>query len=301
MPDSFTVTVPATTANLGAGFDCIGAALTLYNHFHFSVATTTAITVIGSEAEGVSVGEDNLLYRAWARFFEIVGQPSPPVHIKIELGVPLSRGLGSSATAIIGGLVGANEFAGKPLADEVILHEAIAFEGHPDNVVPAFLGNCQLSVNTEQQWHFCPIPWSESVVPVVAIPNFELSTEAARAVLPQQIDRAAAIFNISRLGLLVRGLDTANPDWLRAALDDKLHQPYRQTLIPGYEVVQAAAQKAGAYGLVISGAGPTLLALCAPQQAKTVATAIATAWATVDVIAQTSVLAIAPQGVKVHS
>ncbi|MEC4804805.1 MAG: homoserine kinase [Jaaginema sp. PMC 1079.18] len=301
MSDSLTVTVPATTANLGAGFDCIGAALTLYNHFHFSFADTTQITVVGSEAAGVSVGEDNLLYRAFTRLFNLIDRKTPSVAIKIELGIPLSRGLGSSATAILGGLVGANELAGRPLADTEILQEAIAFEGHPDNVVPAFLGSCQLSVQTELQWHFCPIPWSEQVVPVVAIPNFELSTEAARAVLPHQIDRADAIFNIARLGLLVRGLDTANPAWLTGALADKLHQPYRQRLIRGYEVVRAAARDAGAYGLVISGAGPTLLALCAPAQAQTVATALQTAWATVNVTAQTQVLAIAPHGTRIHS
>lgn len=301
MPDSFTVTVPATTANLGAGFDCIGAALTLYNRFHFQKSDITQITVTGSEAAGVSVGKDNLLYRAFVQFYEQIQQKVPPVEIEIELGVPLSRGLGSSATAIIGGFVGANEMAGKPLSDEEILRLAIALEGHPDNVVPAFLGNCQLSVQGENQWHFCLIPWSEKVVPVVAIPDFELSTEAARAVLPSQIDRADAIFNIARLGLLVRSLETANADWLKAALDDKLHQPYRQTLIKGYEVVQTAAQGAGAYGLVISGAGPTLLALTAPERAETVATAMTEAWATVDVTAEVKVLAIAPEGVSVGS
>ncbi|MFP4299777.1 MAG: homoserine kinase, partial [Spirulinaceae cyanobacterium] len=290
-----------TTANLGAGFDCIGAALTLYNRFHFQLADTTKINVVGTEAPGVSVGQDNLLYRAFVQFYEQIQQKTPPVHIEIELGVPLSRGLGSSATAIIGGFVGANEMAGKPLSDTAILHLAIALEGHPDNVVPAFLGNCQLSVNADNQWQFCPIPWAENVVPVIAIPNFELSTEAARAVLPSQIDRADAIFNISRLGLLLRGLETANRDWLTAALDDKLHQPYRQTLIKGYKAVQTAAKGAGAYGLVISGAGPTLLALSAPEQAKTVAQAMIEAWMTVDVVAQAKVLAIAPQGVSVDS
>ncbi len=300
MPDSVTVTVPATTANLGAGFDCIGAALTLYNRFHFQAADTTKINVVGTEAAGVSVGEDNLLYQAFVRFYEQIQQKTPPVHVEIELGVPLSRGLGSSATAIIGGFVGANEMAGKPLSDAEVLDLAIALEGHPDNVVPAFLGNCQLSVKTDSQWHFCPIPWAENVVPAIAIPDFELSTEAARAVLPSQIDRGDAIFNISRLGLLLRGLETANPDWLTAALDDKIHQPYRQKLIQGYEAVQTAAKAAGAYGLVISGAGPTLLALSAPEQAETVAQAMTKAWGTVDVVAQAQVLAIAPQGVEVR-
>lgn len=293
------VTVPATTANLGAGFDCIGAALTLYNQFSFTPATELSFSVTGAEAERVKTDESNLAYQAFVKFYEYIGQTPPPVHIEIELGVPLARGLGSSATAIVGGLVGANRLAGEPLGEIEVMNLAIALEGHPDNVVPALLGGCRLSASdTSQTWAICDIPWHESIIPVVAIPDFELSTAEARRVLPTEVSRADAIFNAAHLGLLVRALQTGNGDWLRAALQDRLHQPYRQGLIQGYEAVRAAAVEAGAWGLVISGAGPTMLALVDKAQAAGVEKAIAAAWQSAGVMADVRSLSIDLQGAK---
>ncbi len=296
----FIVIVPATTANLGAGFDCIGAALTLYNQFKFTLISeaTSKITVIGEEANKVSTDKSNLLYRSFVKFYDYIQQTPPPVEIEIKLGVPLARGLGSSATAIVGGLVAANQLAGNPLNHSEIINLAIAIEGHPDNVVPALLGNCQLSVGEKDNWHICEIPWHRDLVPVVAIPDFELSTEEARSVLPRQISRSDAIFNISRMGLLIRALETNNPDWLTVALEDKLHQPYRQTLIRGYAEVKLAAIAAGAYGMVISGAGPTLLALTQSTRAEVVAAAMEEAWAKIGVTAQVRSLYLDSQGYK---
>ncbi|MBD2576329.1 homoserine kinase [Oscillatoria sp. FACHB-1406] len=298
-----TVIVPGTTANLGSGFDCIGAALTLYNQFRFTAATDTAvplkISVQGEEAKGLQADKSNLVYRAFCKLYDRIGQPAPPVEIEIKLGVPLSRGLGSSATAIIGGLVGANRLAGNALSVAEIMEIAIAMEGHPDNVVPTLLGNCQLSVKTLDKWEVCAVPWHQAIVPIVAIPDFELSTEAARAVLPTSVSRADAIFNISRMGMLVRGLGEHHPDWLRAALDDALHQPYRQSLIRGYEEVQAAAIAAGAYGMAISGAGPALLALADSAKAKTVAEAMQTAWEREGVRAEALLLALDAEGARI--
>jgi homoserine kinase len=300
-----TVIVPGTTANLGAGFDCIGAALTLYNRFKFTLSEDLAvkvkIAVRGEEAERVNADENNLVYQAFVKFYQHLGRKPPGVEIAIELGVPLARGLGSSATAIVGGLVGANQLADNPLSRVEVMALAIALEGHPDNVVPALLGNCQLSAKTLDKWEICPIPWPPTIVPVAAIPDFELSTEEARSVLPQETSRADAIFNISRMGLLVRGLETQNPDWLRAALDDKLHQPYRQSLIRGYQQVQEAAIAAGAYGMVISGAGPTLLALTETKQAEAVATAMQQAWQAEGVKAEARSLSLDPDGAKATS
>ncbi|MBW4489572.1 MAG: homoserine kinase [Trichocoleus desertorum ATA4-8-CV12] len=283
-----TVTVPATTANIGPGFDCLGAALTVYNQFQFAhllvglevgAQQRVQIIVEGLEADRVKTDESNLAYQAFAKLYEHLGQTPPPVQITIQLGVPLARGLGSSATAIVGGLVGANVLAGSPLSATEVMQLAIAMEGHPDNVVPALIGGCRLAAtNPEGKWEICDIPWHSDIVPVVAIPNFELSTAEARRVLPSDYSRADAIFNTAHLGLLVRALETGNGKWLRAALQDRIHQPYRQTLIPGYAAVQDTAIAAGAYGLVISGAGPTLLALTNSQQAANVEAAIANAW-----------------------
>jgi homoserine kinase len=202
----------------------------------------------------------------------------PTIQLEIRLGVPLARGLGSSATAIVGGLLGANAVAGNPLSEWEIMQLAIEMEGHPDNVVPALIGGCRLAATAASGWAIADIPWHNTIVPVVAIPNFELSTAEARSVLPNEYSRADAIFNTAHLGLLVRGLETGNPEWLTAALTDRIHQPYRQKLIPGYPEVARAVIAAGGYGMAISGAGPTLLALSSSDRAEAVATAMTEAW-----------------------
>lgn len=293
-----TVKVPATTANLGPGFDCIGAALKLYNEVKFTRLDIGGliIQVSGAEAEKVQTDESNLLYQAFVKLYQHIEQTPPPVKIEIKLGVPLARGLGSSATAIVGGLVAANQLAGLPLSELQVMELAIAMEGHPDNVVPALLGGCRLAATSQTGWEICDITWHRHIVPVVAIPDFELSTSEARRVLPTAVSRADAIFNISHFGLLLRGLATNRQEWLKAALQDKLHQPYRQALIPGYEAVNAAAVAAGAYGMVISGAGPTLLALADTAEAKTVGTAMVNAWQQAGITSSVRSLPLDTQG-----
>lgn len=295
---SVTVKVPATTANLGPGFDCIGAALTIYNQFQFTRLDESKLIIqaTGTEAERVPTDESNLLYQAFVKLYQYIDQPVPGVKIEINLGVPLARGLGSSATAIVGGLVAANRLAGEPLSQVQVTQLAIAMEGHPDNVVPALLGGCRLAATSHTDWEICDVPWHSDIIAVVAIPDFELSTSEARRVLPTQYSRADAIFNTAHLGLLLRGLQTGKGEWLKAALQDKLHQPYRQALIPGYDAVNAAAIAAGAYGMVISGAGPTLLALADVSQAHAVEAAMASAWQDVGINAQVRSLALDTQG-----
>lgn len=297
--DRVTISVPATTANLGVGFDCLGAALTMANQFQFTVVDTDTklqITVEGEEADKVGKSEDNLIYQSFLRLYQKINQTPPNIKIKIILGVPLSRGLGSSATAIIGGLLGANYLAGNPLSQDEVMALAIAIEGHPDNVVPALLGNCQLSINNGNDWLVTSIPWHEDIVPVLAIPNFELSTEEARKVLPDSYSRSDAIFNISRMGLLLRGLATNNPKWLQAALIDKIHQPYRQKLILGYQQIHKSAIDAGAYGMVISGAGPTLLSLTNRDRTEQVINSMTEIWSKFGVDADVRSLSIDTTG-----
>jgi len=293
------IIVPGTTANIGVGFDCLGAALTIYNEFQFSLGEGNnglTIAVEGEEADRVGTDKSNLVYQSFLKLYQKIDHVPPSVNILIKLGVPLARGLGSSATAIVGGLLGANALAGKPLSDAEIRDLAIAIEGHPDNVVPALLGNCQLSVGEAGNWQICEVPWHDHIVPVVAIPNFELSTEEARSVLPTSYVRGDSIFNISRMGLLLRGLATNNRDWLAMALDDKLHQPYRKELIQGYDAVKAAAIAAGAYGIVISGAGPTLLALCDRGTEKAVVAAMSQSWREEEIEANVLSLALESRG-----
>jgi homoserine kinase len=296
---------------LGPGFDCIGAALTLYNRFKFTRLNSTSskpvsIIVSGAKAQLVKTDESNLVYQAFVKLYQYLGETPPPVQIEIQMGVPLARGLGSSATAIVGGLIAANQLAGASLDRTEVMELAIALEGHPDNVVPAMLGGCRLAATRERnepqrhgerrEWEICEVPWHSSVVPVVAIPDFELETREARRVLPAQVSRVDAIFNTAHLGLLVRGLETGRGGWLRAALQDRLHQPYRQALIPGYDAVRSAAMAAGAFGMVISGAGPTLLALVESPQATAVEAAMADAWMVEGIITQVRSLSVDTQG-----
>ena len=174
---------------------------------------------------------------------------------------------------------------------------AISMEGHPDNVAPAMLGGCQLMASNQAGgWEYCDLQWHESIAIAVAIPNFELSTAKARAVLPKQFSMADAVFNASHLALLTHGIQTGNASWLKAGLQDRLHQPYRQSLITGMADVQAAAIAAGAYGLVISGAGPTLLSLAPMGTIDVVAVAMQQAWQAIGVAAVTKCLAIAKDG-----
>jgi homoserine kinase len=295
------IRVPATTANLGSGFDCIGAALSLYNEFTLTAieTETLVIAVQGLEAARVNTDASNLAYQAFCKLYRQIDRTPPVIQLEIKLGVPLARGLGSSATAIVGGLLGANALAGNPLSPAEIMQLAIEMEGHPDNVVPALIGGCRLAATAANGWAIADIPWHSSIVPVVAIPDFELSTEAARSVLPNEYSRADAIFNTAHLGLMVRGLETGNAEWLTAGLVDRIHQPYRQKLIPGYTDVEQAVIAAGGYGMVISGAGPTLLALTTGARAEAVATAMTDAWANHHVRVQARSLELDLQGAVV--
>ncbi len=284
MPQTAQVTVPATTANIGPGFDCLGAALTLYNHFTFTPADSLTITITGKEAARLSTGPDNLVYKSYEAFYSHINKPAPPVHIDIDLHVPLARGLGSSSTAIVGGLVGANLLAGSPLNQHQLATLATQLEGHPDNVVPALLGGCQLAIyDANSLLTVCPIPWHESIIPVVAVPDFELATVDARRVLPERYSRADAIFNTAHLGLLTQALAAGRGDWLKTALCDRIHQPYRKTLIPSYDDIHTDALAAGAWGLVISGAGTALLALAGPETTATVCKTLGMSWQQADI------------------
>lgn len=300
MSNAIVVKVPATTANLGAGFDCLGAALSLENQFEFSLSEEkTTLTVIGEGAKQIQLTEDNLLYKSFLLFYDHLGIPTPNVEIKIEINVPLARGLGSSATAIVAGLLAANHFSPTKLSQTELLNLAIAIEGHPDNVVPAMLGNCILAVGETENWQFVPITCNSAIKFIIAIPNFELSTETARSVLPKHLSYSDAIYNMAHLSLLIKGLETGNAQWLTEALKDKLHQPYRKNLITGYDQLYENVLNAGAYGMVISGAGPTLLALANESVTEAVMETMKDTWANLGVQAIVKELELQTEGATI--
>jgi homoserine kinase len=209
----------------------------------------------------LEAGAENLAYQAIARLYQEVGQPAPSLALHLENAIPVSRGLGSSSTAIVGGLVGANALLGEPLDRERLLALAVEIEGHPDNVAPALLGGIQVTSLTEEGLLRLAIPPPAGLRAVVCVPEARVSTHAARQVLPAQYSRADAVFNIGRVSLLVAALLTGRTDLLRVGMQDRIHQPYRAELIPGFQAALDGALAAGAAGACLSGSGSTMLAL----------------------------------------
>lgn len=254
-----TVKVPATTANLGPGFDCLGMALSLYNRVSFEEEG------LGLKIEGCIekyANEKNLAYVGYVRTLESKGIQEPNgLHICIEGDVPISRGLGSSATLIVAGIMAANEIHGLDLSKEDMLLIANGIEGHPDNVSPAIFGGLTASLVADNRPLVMKYDVSDELRFTALIPDFETSTEEARALLPEMIKRTDGVFTAGRLAILLKALENGDEEVLRYALDDKLHQPYRKALIPGFDDIREAAISFGAAGLIISGSGSTLLAV----------------------------------------
>ena len=277
------ITVPCTTANIGPGFDCLGAALQLNNRFSLrrlaGQKEAFDLAVDGPEGAHLRGGRNNLFYRAVRCAWEAAGHPPIPVEARISLSAPPARGLGSSASAIVAGLCGANLMMGAPLSREKLLELAIAVEGHPDNVVPSLLGGlCLTSRIAGQRWRVVSCPWHERVRAVVAVPNLHLATSEARRVLPQTVPLQDAVGNLSALAVLLAGLRSGDGALIADGLRDSLHEPYRWPLVPHGLQVRQAAVAAGAWGAVISGAGPTILALSSREVEVNVGKAMVQAW-----------------------
>jgi homoserine kinase len=256
-----TISVPATSANLGPGFDCLGIALELRHRVTFTVQQEPGlrITAVGEDAHLIPRDEENLVYTAMKLVYLRLGLDPPGLHIHQENEIPIASGLGSSSSAILAGLHGANELAGKPLTCEQVLQMATDFEGHPDNVAPASYGGLVLGVQTPDGLVVEQVSLPPMKV-LIVLPDFQLLTEAARSVLPREISLSNAIFNSSRVGLLIRALETADYDLLSVAMHDRFHQPYRVPIIPGMSEAMTAVHEAGAAGVALSGAGPSLIA-----------------------------------------
>lgn len=285
-----TVRVPATSANLGPGYDCLGIALTLYNTVRmtalggFSSVSSTrpfnlTIRTTGVDADKIPRDSSNLVYQTAALVFERVATWPGQLVIELDGEIPVGSGLGSSSAAVVAGLMAANAMIGNQLSQSALLRMAAEVEGHPDNVAPAILGGLVLGImprdgSDDLLAERLPVP---EMRVVVALPDFYFPTAQARTVVPQQIALQDAIHNASRVGLLVHALTTGDHDLLRIAMDDRLHQPYRLPLIPGAREAMAAAYDAGAAGVALSGAGPSLIAI-APANHDGIATSMVAAF-----------------------
>ena len=295
------VDVPATTANLGPGFDCLGAALDLNNRFAMrrieGGGERFELIIEGSEGSHLRGGPENLVYRAAQRVWKAAGLEPVALEARVRLAVPPARGLGSSATAIVAGLMGANALVGEPLSKEKLLELAIDIEGHPDNVVPSLLGGlCMTAKAASQRWRVVRCEWTSTVKAVVAIPSIRLSTSEARRAMPKAIPVSDAVVNLGALTLLLQGLRTGSGDLISDGMHDRLHEPYRWRLIKGGDQVKQAAMDAGAWGCAISGAGPSVLALCAEDKGVAVSRAMVRAWEAAGVASRAPVLNVQTTG-----
>ena len=258
------IRVPGTSANCGSGFDTLGVACTLYNNLELTLFSepTLIIENEGAGKEYIATDERNMVWRAIVELLKAAGKDKEYLgaHIRMTNDVPLSRGIGSSAAAIVAGLKGANVLIDNYFNRHELFQIATKMEGHPDNVAPAIFGGFTVSIMSHgiaETFSFMPRMYIRLVI---AVPDFPLSTKAAREALPKNVSMRDAVFNIGRASMLVAALSHGNEKFLRHAFDDKLHQPYRAKLIPGMYDVFHAARAEGALGVSISGAGSSLIA-----------------------------------------
>lgn len=253
------VTVPATSANVGAGFDSLGLAVSLYNTVCFE--ESDALEIRSADGTIIPKGPSNLVYRSVKTVFDQVDKPLPKLRITQTNAIPMTRGLGSSSACIVAGILGANAMLGGPLTPRQMLTLATAIEGHPDNVAPAMLGGFVASAYDEGQVYSVKKNISADLAFAAFIPNFKLPTEKARAALPQQVAHKDAVYNLSRAALATAAFCDGEYELLRVATKDALHQQYRLPLVPGGEEIFELAAELGAYAVYLSGAGPTIMAV----------------------------------------
>jgi len=257
------VRVPATSANLGPGFDALGLALTLHNEIVAEERDGVMVTIEGEGANRLARDAGNVVARGVKLAYEAAGRPFKGCALACVNRIPTARGLGSSAAAWVGGLVAGNTLLGSPLSRDALLGLAARAEGHPDNVAAAIFGGLTVSCGTPQGVTAVTLPVTKSLAWVVLVPEVTSATADARTLLPRSVPREDAVFNVQRVALLLAGLQAALPAALAVALEDRLHQPYRLKLFPWMPQVATAARAAGALGCVLSGAGPSLLAVVA--------------------------------------
>ncbi|SMB88484.1 homoserine kinase [Deinococcus hopiensis] len=256
---TLTIRAPASSANLGPGFDSLGLSVPLYTTLRVTPQAQTQVVPLGPELEGTPADTSNYVYRAMKLTATRAGQTLPPARVEIETEVPLARGLGSSAAALVAGIVAGNELLGRPLDDESMLDVAAREEGHPDNVAPALFGGIVVATLDRLGTHYVRLDPPAHLGVTVLIPDFELSTSKARAVLPKQYSRADAVHALSHAALLAAALSQGRLDLLQHAMQDYIHQIWRAPLVPGLSDILEEAHLHGALGAALSGAGPTVL------------------------------------------
>lgn len=284
------VKVPATTANLGPGYDVLGLALKFHNEVELLVephdtklSYHLTIEIEGEGKESLPKDTRNIVWQSVIKVFnhpavidKMVESPMASANFRLRLKnrIPLARGMGSSAAARLGGILAANALCGSVLSQTQILNLATELEGHPDNVTPALFGGLCISAIQDGEVQFIKLKPPKRLSGVVCVPEFELSTKKARSVLPKKISHADAVHNVSRVSLLLGALTNRSYPLLKMAMEDRLHQNFRKPLIPGFDQVVKNGYEAGAYGIALSGAGPSIFAFVSDSKAAEVGQAM---------------------------
>ena len=306
------VKVPATTANIGPGFDCLGMALPIYNTITIEETvlpgTGIEINVINDEnvandliLEHVPQDENSIIYKAVELLYNSIGQTPSELKITVQSQIPIARGLGSSASVIVGGLLAANELLGKPADEVALLSIATEVEGHPDNVTPAIVGGLVLTSREDDgRIVYTKLDWPEEWVITACIPDYELSTDISRSVLPKEVPMSDAVFNAKRLGMFVQAVTKKDSELMKLALQDKLHQPYRMKLVPGLDkITENLKHEESVLGCVLSGAGPAILVISLKNDLDKIKSIVKETWEDLNVKADIMTLPVEPQGAHV--
>lgn len=266
------VKVPATSANIGPGFDCLGMALPIYNTVTIDETvlpgTGVEINILSDEIDvdnliidHIPRDENSVVYKAVEMLYNSIGQTPSELKINIQTSIPVTRGLGSSAAVIVGALIAANKLLGNPADEQALLSIATEVEGHPDNVTPAVVGGLVMSsLENDGSIVYRKIDWPDEWAVTVCIPDVELATEISRSVIPTEVPIEDAVFNLKRMGMFVKAVQDHDTELMKIALTDKLHQPYREKLVPGLkELNEAFKHEEDVLGCVLSGAGSSML------------------------------------------
>ncbi|NTW05338.1 MAG: homoserine kinase [Peptococcaceae bacterium] len=292
------VQVPATTANLGPGLDCLGMALHLHNIVEMSVISAgLQIEIQGEGSPDLPRHEENLVYKAANTVFKQVGYEFPGLKIKLQNNIPLAKGLGSSSAAIVGGMIAANIISGNQLEQKEIINLASGMEGHPDNVAAAVLGGIVVAVQADGEIKCHRINPPKKLKVALSIPDFPLFTRVSREVLPQQVPINDVVFNLGRVALLISALYSGDISQLQIAMEDRIHQPNRTNLVPGMKKVFAAARLAGAKGISLSGSGPSIIAY-SDSDLELVSRVMRDTFRQNGIIAKSLILDISPAGAR---
>ncbi len=308
------VKVPATSANLGPGFDCMGLAIPIYNTITIEETvlpgTGIEINVLAAESsenellmEHIPMDENSIVYKAVELLYNSIGQTPSELKITIQSEIPIARGLGSSASVIVGGLIAANELLGRPADETALLSIATEVEGHPDNVTPAIVGGLVItSQEDDGSIVYRKLDWPEEWHLTVCVPDYELATDISRSVLPKEVPMADAVFNAKRMGMFVHAVHTKDIELMKLALKDRLHQPYRTKLVPGLEkIVANLKHDENVIGTVLSGAGPSILVVSNGKGLDKIKSIVRDTWADLNVKAQIFDTVIEKQGATIVS